>query len=84
MDSFLWLEDDNTTCITVTDEKKECNSYIFDNQTVGSTITTENSLVCKQKWISQIITVSTMIGMVIGKVLKSDQNKSKKNNERIN
>ena len=57
---------DEETCIEVSSNVVECENFVYETEKIQTTIATENNLVCKNHWISKIITFTTMVGMVIG------------------
>ena len=57
-------------CIIIGEREDLCEDFIYDSKQLQDTITSENNLVCDRKWISDIITVTSMIGMVIGRVFQ--------------
>ena len=57
---------DEETCIQISSSLVECEEFVYETAKIQTTIATENNLVCKNHWISKIITFTTMVGMVIG------------------
>jgi len=56
-------------CVIVSEATRECQSFVFDRSKIDNTIATENNLVCERKWISKVITLATMVGMIVGPTL---------------